>query len=103
MGEHSLDDCPIMLEKIINKKTVKALSCVPKSNIDDTKNLQVVTRQRTKTGLDRNEPEILKIIQKDDYPNIDKQKELYKEAKEIFQGLSNNEEHYKSNTIREIL
>ena len=63
-----------MLEKIINKKTVNTLSCVPKSNIADTKNLQVITRQGTKTGLDRNELEILKIIQKDDYSNTDKQK-----------------------------
>lgn len=80
VGEHSLEDCPIMLEKIINKKTANTLSCVPKSNIADTKNLQVITSQGTKTGLDRNEPKILKIIQKDDYPNIDKQKELYKDA-----------------------
>ena len=63
----------------------------------------MITRQGTKIGLNRNEPEILKIIQKDDYPNIDKQKEIYKDAKEIFQELSNNEEHYKSNTIKEIL
>jgi hypothetical protein len=92
-----------MLKKIINKKTVNTLSCVPKYNIDDTKNLQVITRRGKKTGLDINEPKILKIIQKDDYPNIDKQKELYKDAEEIFQELSNNEEHYKSNTIKEIL
>ena len=100
MGDHSWEDYPIMVEKIMNKKTVNTLSCVPKSNIVDTKNLQVVTRQVTKTGLDRNEPEILKIIQKDDYSNIDKQKELYKDAKEIFQELSINEEQYKSNTIK---
>jgi hypothetical protein len=103
VGEHSLGDCPIMLEKIINKKIVNNLSCVPNSTIADTKNLQVITRQGTKIGLDRNEPEILKIIQKYDYPNIDKQKELYKDAEEIFQELSTNEEHHKSNTIKEIL
>ena len=39
VGEHSLEDYPIMLEKIINKKTINTLSCVPKSNIADTKNL----------------------------------------------------------------
>ena len=103
MGEHSLEDCPIMLEKIINKKTVNTLSCVPKSNIVDTKNLQVITRQGTKTSLDKHEPELLKIIQKDDYPNTDKQIELYKDTEKVFQELSVNEEHYKSNTIKEIL
>ena len=103
VGEHSLEDCPIMFEKIINKKIVNTLSCVPKSNITDTKNLQVITRHGTKTGLDKNEPELLKITQKDDYPNIDKQKELYKDVEKVFQELLDNEEQYKSNTIKEIL
>ena len=79
------------------------MSCVPKSNITDTKNLQVITRQGPKTGLDKNEPDLLKIIQKDDYPNTNKQKELYKDAKKVLHELSNNEEQYKSNTIKEIL
>ena len=30
VGDHSLEDCPIMLEKIMNKKTINTLSCVPK-------------------------------------------------------------------------
>ena len=59
---HSLEDYPIMLEKIINKKTINTLSCVTKPNITDTKSLQVITRQGTKIGLDRNEPKTLKII-----------------------------------------
>ena len=104
VGEHSLEDYPIMLEKIVNKKTINTLYCVPISNITDTKNLQVITRRHgTKTGLDKNESEALKIIQKDDYPNTDKQKELYKDAEKVFQELSDNEEQYKSNTIKEIL
>ena len=48
------------------------------------KNLQVITRYGTKTGLAKNEPEPIKIIQKDDYPNTDKQKELYKEEEKVF-------------------
>ena len=48
------------------------------------KNLQVITRHGTKTGLDKNEPELIKSIQKDYYPNTDKQKELYKEAEKVF-------------------
>ena len=103
VGEHSLEDCPIMLEKIMNKKIVKTLSYVPKINMTFAKNLQVITRHGTKTGLNKNEPDPIKIIQKDDYPNTDKQKELYKDAKKVFQELSDNEEQYKSNTIKEIL
>ena len=52
--DHSLEDCPIMLEKIMNKKTVNSLSCVPKSNVQCAKNLQVITRCGTRIGLDKN-------------------------------------------------
>ena len=37
------------------------------------------------------------------YPNTDKQKELYKDVEKVFQELSDNEEQYKSNTIKQIL
>jgi hypothetical protein len=84
VGEHSLEDCPIMLENIMNKKTVNTLSCVPKTNMSYVKNLQVITRHGTKTGLDKNETKPIKIIKKDDYPNTDKQKELYKDAEKVF-------------------
>ena len=76
----------------MNKKTVNTFSCVPKTNMTFAKNLQVITRHGTKTGLDKNEPKPIKIIQKDDYPNTDKQKELYKEAEKVFQEISDNEE-----------
>ena len=62
--------------------------------------MQVITRHGTKIVLNKNEPEPIKIIQKDDYPNTDKQKELYKHAKKVFQELPDNEEKYKSNTIK---
>ena len=84
----------------MNKKAVDTLSCVPKTNMSYVKNLQVITRHGTKTGLDKNEPELIKIIQKDYYPNTDKQKELYKDAEKVFQDLSANEGQYKSNTIK---
>ena len=63
----------------------------------------MITWHGTKTGLDKNESEPIKIIQKDDYPNIDNQKELYKDAKKVFEELLDNEEQYKSNTIKEIV
>ena len=43
VGDHSLEDCPIMLEKIINKKSVSSLLCVPKSDVHSVKNLQIIT------------------------------------------------------------
>ena len=43
VGYHSLEDCPIMLENIINEKSVNNLSCVPKSDVHSAKNLHVLT------------------------------------------------------------
>ena len=48
-----------MLEKINKKKNVNVLSCVQKSDVIRAKNLQIVTRQGTKTGSDN--PRISKI------------------------------------------
>ena len=103
MGDHFLEDCPIMLEKIMNKKTVNSLSYVPKTDMNYVKNLQVITRYGTRTRPDKNESEPIKCIQKYDYPNCDKQKQLYKGAKKDFQEISTNKEKSKSNAIKEIL
>ena len=54
MGDHSLEDCLVMLENIINKKSVNSLSCVPKSNLHCAKNIKVITRYGTRTGFDKN-------------------------------------------------
>ena len=43
VGDHSLEDCPIMLEKINKKKNVNVLSCVKKHDIINTNNLHIVT------------------------------------------------------------
>ena len=48
VGDHSLEDCPTILEKINKNKNVNVLSCVKKSDIIRTKNLHIVTRQGTK-------------------------------------------------------
>ena len=49
-----------------------------KCDVICTKNLQIVTRQGTKTGNDN--PRISKIKNKDDYPIPIKQKQLYNDA-----------------------
>ena len=59
VGDHSLEDCPTILDKINKKKNVNVLSRVKKCDIIHTKNLHVVTRQGTKTGNDN--PRIRKI------------------------------------------
>lgn len=62
MGDHSLEDYPIMLEKIMNKKTVNSFPCVPKTDMNCVKNLQVVTRYGIRTRLDKKESEPIKYI-----------------------------------------
>ena len=42
-----------MLEKIINKKLVNSLLCVPKSDVHSAKNIQVITRCGTRTRYDK--------------------------------------------------
>lgn len=103
MGDNSLEGCPIMLEKNMNKKIVNNLSCVPKTGIKCAENLQVITRYGKRTGLDKPESKSIKYIHKDDYPNCEKQKELFKDAKKVFEEISANEEKSKSHTIKEIL
>ena len=71
----------------MNKKAVNSLSCVPKIDINCAKNLQVITRYGTRTGLDKNEPKPIKYIQKDDDPDCDKQKELFKDVEKGFQEI----------------
>ena len=51
-----------MLEKIYNKKNINLLSSVRKCDIVQTKNLQIVTRQGTKIGMEN--PQISKIKSK---------------------------------------
>ena len=67
VGDHSLEDCPTMLDKINKKKNVNVLLCVQKHDIINTKNLHIVTRQGKKIGNDN--PQIIKIKEKNDYPN----------------------------------
>ena len=75
-----------MLKKINDKKSVNVLSSFQKCDVIRTKNLQIVTRKGTKICTDN--PQVGKIINKDHYPNLDKQKKLYNDASHIFQELA---------------
>lgn len=94
-----------MLENIINKKSVNSLSCVPRSNVHCAKNIQVITRCGTRSGFDKNTIEPIKNIEKNDYPNCQKQKDLLKDAEKVFEEMTANEDQYKSKShiIKEIL
>ena len=90
VGDHSLENCPTILDKINKKKNVNVLSCVQKCDIIPTKNLHVVTRKGKKTGNDNTC--IRKIKNKYDYPNPTKQKQLYNDASNMFQEFTRQEE-----------
>ena len=74
MGEHSLEDCPIMFDPLNKRRNVNVLSHVPKNNAAITKNLQVVTRKGTNTGINHS-----KNIQRDqeEHPNLGKHKKIF--------------------------
>ena len=79
-----------MLDKINKKKNFNVLSCVQKHDVINTKNLHIVTRQGTKIGSDI--PCIIKLKENNDYPNMSKQKQLYKYATNIFKEFAQQEE-----------
>ena len=103
MGDHSLEDCPTIIDKINKKKNVNVLSCVQKSDIVRTKNLHIVTRQGMKIRSDN--PRISKIKDKNAYPNPRKQKQLYNDASNMFQEFSRQEDvdDNRQNTLHELL
>ena len=103
LGDHSLEDCPTILEKINKKKNVNFLSCVKKSDILCTKNLHIVTRQERKTRS--HNPRISKIKDQNEYPNPIKQKQLYNDASSMFQEFTRQQDVYdkSQNTLRELL
>lgn len=72
-----------MIEKIINKKLVNSLSCIQKNEIPNLKNLEIITRLGTKIGCDKEKKEFTKLIENNDHPNVQKQKELFKNATKI--------------------
>ena len=79
-----------MLEKINKKKNVNFLLCVQKNDIINTKNLHIVTWQGMKSGSDN--PQIRKIKEKNVYPNPVKEKQIYKDATNIFREFAQQEE-----------
>ena len=71
-----------MLDKINKKKNVNVLSCVQKNDVINTKNLYIVTQQGIEIGSDN--PRISKIKEKNVYPDPVKEKQIYKDATNVF-------------------
>ena len=74
-----------------------------KNDVITTKNLHIVTQQGTKTGADN--PRITKIKEKNVYPDPWNEKQIYKDATNVFQDISRQENvhHIRPNTINELI
>ena len=94
-----------MLENIINNKSFNSLSCVPKSDVHNAKNLKVITRCGTRTDYGKDITEPIKHIENNDYPNSQKHKDLFKDVEFFFEEIAANEdkEQAKNHIIKEIL
>jgi hypothetical protein len=44
IGDHSLEDCPIVLDKIIPRKFLNLLHTISKEEVRNSKNLHIITR-----------------------------------------------------------
>ena len=69
----------------------------------NTNNLHIVTRKGTKIGNDN--PCISKIKEKNNYPNLAKEKQLYNDATNIFKEFGRQEEadDSRQNTLKELI
>ena len=79
------------------------MSCVQKHDIINTKNLHIVSWQGTKTGNDN--PQIRKIKEKNVYPNPVKEKQIYKDATNIFREFARQEEEddNRQDTVKDLI
>lgn len=71
VGEHSLEDCLVMLVKIMNKRNIKSLSSFDNDNDVKCANVNVITRNCT----DTNNVKILKFkVNNQGHPDVSRQK-----------------------------
>ena len=106
-SDHSLEDFPIMLEKIMNKRNVDHLSRVHKKYVLYTKNLHIITRQGTRVGEEK-EKNTSTILQNHEYPNHIMQQETFKNLTQVFKELATQKykldhENIKVNELLQLL
>ena len=86
VGEHNLEDFPIMLDNINNEKNVNLLSGLPKHEALHSKNLHIFTIQGINIGSGK--PHITKNQSKEySYPNTYKQMNFLNNAKKYLKNL----------------
>ena len=91
MGDHSLKDCSITLEKIMRKRNVNHLSRVHKNDILNTRNIQIITRQGKNIGDDKAKRNNT-MLQNHAYSNPRMQRQIFNDATQVFKDLAMQEE-----------
>ena len=91
----------------MNKRNVNHLLRVHKNDVLNTKNLQIITRQGTKIGEDK-EKTSSTFMQNHEYPNPRMQRQIFNDATQVFKELAiqqDNLEHQntKVNEFRQLL
>ena len=76
----------------MNKKNVNHLSRVPKNEVLNTKILHIITRQGIQIREDKGK-RIRIISPKHDYPNPIMQREIFKDATQVFKELATQEDN----------
>ena len=104
MGDHSLEDFPIMLAKIMNKKNVSHLSRVHRNDMVNTKNIQIITRQGTHIGDDKVKRNNT-VLQNHEHPNTKLQNKTFNHSTQVFKYLASQEDRleYQSTKVNELL
>jgi hypothetical protein len=80
VGDHSLEECPIVLDKIMTRKNVNLLHAVSKEEVLNSKNLNIITRSGA--GRELNSATLHDQQKRKDsfFPNPDKEEQIMKEA-----------------------
>jgi hypothetical protein len=86
VGDHSLEDYPIVLEKVMNKRNVNLLHIVPKHDILNSKNLHVVTHSGAGEDIFPEPPNRQKGG-RTTYPDPEYEDKLMREAMKFFRNI----------------
>ena len=83
----------------MNKNNVNELCKVPKNEVLNSKNQQIITRQGTKIGEDKGKC-ISTIPKKHDYPNLAQKREIFTYVSQDFKYLATQEDNQEHKTTK---
>lgn len=104
LGDHTSEDCPNIIDKVLNKRTINLLQIAPKQEIMNSKNLHVVTRLGVrKYNNNQNRQVIQPIENSTKYPNMQEQNDTMLKIVELFIKETNQQRMSKDIILEEFL